>query len=246
MADILVVGVDMTQLAEFPAYAGIEDQLDAMGQKYRVQRIIRGGILWTAVAIATTWLAILAAHLVGAASSGRSGWTWIIDFVWLVILLGGGIVWIFFPLLIRPKAAAVARLLEARVPGLHNGPSNGLLLAQAEDLRESPFLEQIFEEIHATLRREPIGQAVKLSDLSPIAIRAGGISILLVIISLCFPATFAHGWAQMFHPAVFVPQTGAMRIVDVMPGDVTLVAGEPLEIVAKVEGPGAPSAKLIF
>src|ERR1700722_14912042 len=98
----------MTQLAEFPALAGIEDQLDAMGQKFRVQRIIRGGILWIAVAIAATWFAILAAHLVGAASGGRSGWTWIIDFIWLAILLGGGIVWIIFPLLIRPKAAAVA------------------------------------------------------------------------------------------------------------------------------------------
>ncbi len=236
----------MTQLAEFPAYAGIEDQLDAMGQKYRVQRIIRGGILWTAVAIGATWLAILAAHFVGAASGGRSGWTWVIDFIWLGILLGGGIIWIIFPLLIRPKPAAVARLLEARVPGLHNGPSNGLLLAQAEDLRESPFLGQIFEEIHATLIRQPIGEAVKLSDLSPIAVQAAGISILLVIISFCFPATFAHGWAQMFHPAVFVPQTGMMRIVDVMPGDVTLVAGEPLEIVAKAQGPGTPNANLIF
>ncbi len=231
----------MTQLAEFPALAGIEYQLEAMGQKYRVQRIVRGGILWVAAAIIATWMAALGAHWVGG-----SRWTWIIDFIWAGILLGGAIVWIVIPLLIRPKAAAVARLLEARVPGLHNGPSNSLQLAAAEDLRESPWLGAIFGEIHATLISRPIGEAIKLSDLSTIAFRAAGICALLIIVWVCFPMTFAHGWEQMFHPVAFVPQTGAMRILEIAPGDVTLVAGEPLEIVAKATGPAMPTGSLIF
>jgi len=231
----------MTQLAEFPALAGIEDQLDAVGQKYRVQRIIRGAILWAATAIAATWTAALAAHL-----AGGSAWTWIIDFLWLAILLGGATVWIVHPLLIRPKLAQVARLLEERVPGLHNGPSNSLLLAEAPDLADSPWLGPIFQEIHATLISHPTGDAVKLSDLSKIAFRAAGISALLTIVCFFFPTTFAHGWEQMFHPAAFVPQTGAMRILEVLPGDVTLVAGEPLEIMAKASGTAAPIGNLIF
>jgi hypothetical protein len=231
----------MTQLAEFPALAGIEDQLDAMGQKYRVQRIVRGGILWVATAVIATWMAALAAHWVGG-----SRWTWIIDGVWLLMLLCGAVVWVVLPLLIRPKAAAVARLLEARVPGLHNGPSNSLLLAKAEDLRDSPWLEQIFQEIHTTMIDRPLGEAVKLSDLSTIAFRAAGVCALLVIVWFCFPMTFAHGWEQMIHPVAFVPQMGAMRILEIAPGDVTLVAGEPLEIVAKVTGPENSTAMLYF
>src|SRR5271170_2447948 len=231
----------MTQVADFPALAGIEDQLDAMGQKYRVQRIIRGAILWTATVIAATWAAALAAHWVGG-----SRWTWIIDGVWMAILVGGATVWIVLPLLIRPKPADVAKILEARVPGLHNGPSNSLQLAEAEDLHDSPWLGQIFQEIHATLISRPIGEAVKLSDLSTIAFRAAGILAAAAIVWFCFPAAFAHGWEQMFHPAAFVPQMGAMRILDVAPGDVTLVAGEPLEIVAKASGPLVATGNLIF
>ena len=63
---------------------------------------------------------------------------------------------------------------------------------------------------------------------------------------MIFPRPFGHGWQQLFHPAAFVPTEGVMKITAVSPGDVTLVAGQPLEIGATATGPQTPDAKLIF
>ena len=58
----------MTQLARHPAYLQIEDRLDVVGQKYRVQRMIRGGMLFLATTLAASWAA---AGAISAAVSGR-------------------------------------------------------------------------------------------------------------------------------------------------------------------------------
>ena len=49
----------MSQLARHPAYLLIEDQLDAIGQKYRAMRILRGAALWVTLALATSVLTAL-------------------------------------------------------------------------------------------------------------------------------------------------------------------------------------------
>ena len=41
----------MSQLVPDPSLLLIEDRLDAIGQKYRVQRIVRGAMLWIAGAL---------------------------------------------------------------------------------------------------------------------------------------------------------------------------------------------------
>jgi hypothetical protein len=232
----------MTQLVLHPAYLQIEDRLDAIGQKYRGQQILRGTILWTATAIVCSWVASLAAHFIGA----RTFWLWCILAVWAGIVFITGLMWILRALLFRPAAVAIARLLETRVAGLHNGLTNSLLLAQAGDLQDSPWLGPIFEEIEGTLTRRPIGDAVRWSELRPLAVRAAMVCLPLIVVTFCFPSAFAHGWEQMVHPAVFVPRTGAMQILDVTPGDVTLVRGQSLEISVRAEGPGTPEARLIF
>ncbi|HSV13546.1 MAG TPA: DUF4175 family protein, partial [Tepidisphaeraceae bacterium] len=237
----------MTQLAHHPALLQIEDRLDAAGQKYRGQRIVRGAILWLATAIAASWSAALAAHFIGAVSVGGSVWTYLVLAIWLAVIIAATVVWIVRPLFIRPAAVEVARLLESRVPGLHNGLTNGVLLARAEDLHDSPWLPQIFEEIHQTIAREPIGDAVRLADLRPVFVRAMLIALPLLLVSGIFPRPFVHGWQQMLHPAAFVPQVAATtHIIDVQPGDVTLVRDQPLEIMATATGSAAQDAKLIF
>src|SRR5205807_1897688 len=60
----------MTQIAPNASYLVIEDRLDAVGQKYRGQRIVRGAMLWVAGAVVATMAATLAAHFIG-----QSSWT---------------------------------------------------------------------------------------------------------------------------------------------------------------------------
>jgi hypothetical protein len=87
---------------------------------------------------------------------------------------------------------------------------------------------------------------VRMADLNPIILRGSIIALPLLLSMMLFPKPFLHGWQQLFHPAVFIPRTGLMKITEVAPGDVTLVAGQPLEIDATATGPETPEAKLIF
>ena len=236
----------MTQLTQNTAYLHIEDQLDAVGQKYRGQRIIRGAILWVAAAVVSSWAAALSAHFIGDASAGHSGWNWIVLTIWVGTMTAATIIWVIRPLLIRPGIVQMARLLESRVNGLHNGLTNSVLLAQANDLQASPWLPQIFSEISSALSAQPIGDAVKMSDLNAVAFRTGLVITPLVVITMLFPRPFTHGWQQMLHPTAFIPKIGSMQITQIQPGDVTLVAGQPLEIEITATGPQTPEAKLFF
>src|SRR5689334_18970010 len=124
----------MTSLPHHPAYLHIADRLDAVGQKYRGQRIARGALRWVSTTIVTTWVAALVAHWLGATSDGRSPWTWFVLVAWAVAVVAATFAWILRRLLTRPGVVEVARLLESRVDGLHNGLTNSVLLAHADDL----------------------------------------------------------------------------------------------------------------
>ncbi len=120
----------MAQFNPVPAYARLEDQLDAVGQRVRGQRIVGGAAWFVAVAVAATWAAALGAHATG---TGR--WAEAISAAWAVVLAAAAAAWVILPLLMRVPALRVARMLESRVPGLHNGLTNAVLLARADDLR---------------------------------------------------------------------------------------------------------------
>ena len=240
----------MTQLtpiiSQNDAYLHIEDQLDAVGQKYRGMRIVRGVILWVATAVVSSWIAALAAHFIGDASAGHSQWNYVVLVIWAAVMVAATLFWFVRPMMIRPGTVQMARLLESRVQGLHNGLTNSVLLAKANDLQASPWLPQIFNEIYANLSAQPIGDAVKMSDLNSVIFRSALLVVPLLLSAMMFPRPFTHGWQQMLHPAVFVPKTGAMTITSVQPGNVTLVSGQPLEIEIIATGPQTPEARLIF
>ncbi len=228
------------------AYLPIEDQLDAIGQRVRGQRIVRGAVLFGVTALVATWAAALAAHAIG---TGR--WTWAVLAAWGVAVVAAAVAWVVRPLLSRAPAVRVARLLDAKVPGLHDGLTNAVLLARRDDLRDSPYLPAIFDEVNAHLAAAPVAAAVRWSDLNPVLLRAGVVAAPLLLSAAIFPAPFGHGWRQLIHPAAFVPQTASLRFTRVTPGDATVVADQPLEIAAVATGPASlvaemPTAQLVF
>jgi hypothetical protein len=241
----------MAQFTPASAYLQIEDRLDAVGQQVRGQRIVRGGLLLLTSGVAATWVAALAAHWIGDASGGTSRWTWVVLAGWLAALGIAVVAWVVRPLIMRSPIVGVARMLEGRIPGLNNGLTNAVLLSRARDLEDSPYLPAIFDEVNAQLAAAPVGDAVRWSDLKPTLFLAGMIALPLLASAAAFPRTFGHGWRQLTHPAAFVPQAGSLRFTNVSPGDVTLVADQPLEISAVATGPasvvsGAPDARLVF
>ena len=230
----------MSQAAGHPSLVRIADELDAVGQRLRLFRIVRGAMLWLTAAIVATAAAVLTAN---AAHEGR--FAGLITIAWIAWIAASLAWWVGRPLFMRLRPLSVARLVEARVDGLHNGLSNSLLLSEADDLHESPWLGAIFDEVARASVARPLSGAVRFADLKRMGATCAGIVAVIVASVLIFPAPFAHGFRQLFSPAAFVPKLGDARIVDVQPGDVTIVAGQPLEIAATVEAKSDDSAELI-
>jgi len=227
-----------------PALLDIEDQLDSVGQKYRIVCTLQGLMQWTVWAGGSAIVAALAANFIGAGKC-----TTALLVLLLLWLTASAVWWIARPLIRRPSLESIARMIEKRVEGLHNGLTNGVLLSQANDLADSPWLAPIFDEIAGTCRQKPIESAVRFSDLGRPALRLAGPVVAMAIVAAIFPAQIAHGWRQMLSPGQFVPTIGRTQILDVQPGDVSLVVGQPLEmdVVARPEnGADAQKAKFVF
>jgi hypothetical protein len=231
----------MTQLNLPASYGQIEDQLDAIGQRWRIVKIVRGLLLWAGAGI----ISLISAALL-ASATGQGKLSIAILALWLAWILFSAGLWIVRPLLLRPRLAQVARLVEGRVDGLHNGLTNSVLLAQANDLHASPFLPGIFDEILSNVNRLPLDAAVGFGELRPLMLRLAGAVVGAVLIACCAPSAFGHGFRQLFSPAQFVPVVSSAKLIDVRPGDVTLVTGQPLEIAVIAEDTHADAAKLIF
>ena len=122
-----------------------------------------------------------------------------------------------------------------------------MLLSQRDDLATSPWLTEIYNEIATATSAKPLGTAVRIRDLTPLSIRLACVIIPLLIIAGSVAAyLLLHGWHQLFSPMAFVPRVGSAQIIDLQPGDVAIVAGQPLEITLIARCPGTPKAKLIF
>jgi hypothetical protein len=240
----------MTQLNP-NAFLLIEDRLDAIGQRYRVLQLLRGILLFSGASIIASTLLALIAHLIGVTTGGQSRWLWLLVAIWAAWLTSTLIRWIIKPLILRPKSIDMARLVESRVTGLHNTLTNSLLLNSAKDLSSNPYLPAILEENLRNVQNRPLDEAVNFSDIKRLTMAVTCIvALFLALIAIpSIRATLTHGWQQMFNPTVFVPVISETQILEVQPGDITLVTGQPLEVTILAKSSDAksvPPARLIF
>ncbi len=236
----------MTQLAQHPAFLQIEDRLDSLGQKCRLHRMLRGAVLFTTIACAGTFVATGAVFLMSRDGLGAGSAGYGIAIAWALTLIAAAAWWLARPLLMRPRAIEVARMIETRVGGLHNGLTNALLLADREDVAANPWSPGIIDEIAGRTLNQPLGDVVRMSDHRTMFSRCAMVLVPMLIVALIWPGAFARGWRQMLSPTTFVPAVGAAEIVSVDPGNVTRVAGHPLEVTVVAKGPADSTAKLIF
>ena len=231
----------MTQLAQQPAYLQIADVLDAIGQRYRVFRLVRGIILFLTTA---------AVSLVGGAMladlAGEGLWPRVLALAVVVLNLAAFVYWVAKPLLLRPKALEIARFVETRVPGLNNALTNGVLLVRADDLAANPWTRVVLDEIARDTADQPLKQAVRFADLRALLFKVSLIALAAIATVIFMPQRLAHGLAQLRQPAGFVPAIGAVNILEVKPGDATVIRGQSLEITAIAEGGNLPPGRVVF
>lgn len=232
----------MTTIHAPTSYMRIEDELDRLGQRMRVRRLARGGMRCLATLVATTVALGAAAHWVPAGSPVL----WALLIVWIFLSGGAVIAWVIKPLTQRFDAVRVARLIEQRDPSLHNGLTNSVLLARRDDVQTNPWIEPIFDEVGASLNDDSLRDPAPWSELRRMTIVCATIVIVGAVVWAVWPGVIGHGVRQLFSPSTFVPRTGAAKLVGVMPGDVTLVTGEALEVSAVAEAPTGSTAIISF
>ena len=79
----------MRQLTRHPAYLLIEDQLDAIGQKYRVVQILRGAMLFVCLGAILSMVAAFAAHF-----TRESRWTSVVLGLWIAWIIASALWWL--------------------------------------------------------------------------------------------------------------------------------------------------------
>lgn len=235
--------IRMTQLtSSSPAWLAIEDELDRIGQRHRVYLLVRGTIFFFASALLATLASALLCNTTGPGLLSR-----LISLTWALWIIATAIYWIGRPLIFRPRPLAVARLIEQRITGLHNGLTNSIQFAHRDDLQSSPWLNPIYDEILASTQSQNLNQAVSLRLLKKTSLRLlGFVLIPSLLTSALFAGPVGHGLQQMFAPLTFIPHTGQMTIVSLSPGDITLVRGQSLDLMLLATGPDQPQARIII
>jgi hypothetical protein len=231
----------MSQSASHPGYQRIVDTLDALAQRLRLLRLSRGAIVLIATAVIATPLAGLLAHLGGPGLLSQAALV-----AWGLAITLAVVVAFLRPLLMRPRPIEVARLVESRVPELHDGLSNAVLLAAADDLQHNRLLGPIYDEIADRAEPAPLHEAIRFADLLPLARRLALLAVPSLLLAILFFPQLVHGWRQMLTPGSFVPRAGVASIVDLSPGDATVVAGQPLEITVAATRVPADAAATLF
>ena len=222
-------------------FALIADRLDAIGQRYRTLRLLRGVAIFVAASLLVIVITAILANVVGQGIICQ-----LLLVGCCVVLLSSAVQWIIRPLLLRPTPVQMARMVESRVAGLHNGLTNSVLLAERPELRDSPFLPGIFNEVVQASENLPLNDAVSPSQLKPLFWKLGIIAAVASVVCIAGSSAIGRGLQQMLRPTQFIPTTSSAKLVDVKPGNVTLINGQPLELSIIAEDRGTNGARLIF
>lgn len=218
----------MTQLTHSHELAQITDRLETVGQRYRLQQTFRGLCLFVVIACALSLVAGVLAHLVGAGRTAS-----VIFYAWIALVLAGFVGLVLLPFFRTPPLHRVARLIESRIDGLHNGLTNSLLLAGRGDLSTNPWTPLILSEIQSQTGEQPLEQAVNFGQLKRFLMRSGIALFIIAALTLILWPKVTHGLRQMFSPGAFVPQSAGVTIVSIRPGDTTLLRGQSLEVIVE-------------
>ena len=172
---------------------------------------------------------------------------WIVDLgVWgrlagcvsLVVVVAYGLLRRVLPMCLRqvnPEYAAW--LVEQYEPGLRNSLINFVMLrARQHELRPAVY-QQVQRQAATRLQHAEVDAAIDQTPLIRLALALlASICIIAVYTFLSPKSPFASA-ARVLRPFRTIARPTAVRIFDVRPGDVSIYAGQPVSVSARVEHP---------
>jgi len=135
----------------------------------------------------------------------------------------------------NPTDEDIALLIETAHPQLNNELINAIRFSESPQKQSPVFLRAAI--------KESARKAIDLDTSRVVSWRACRkrawsllcVLLLWAVLAIIFPARCANAIARLIHPSGNIAQVGNAKILEVAPGNVTVVAGENLDITVKVE-----------
>ncbi len=229
-------------------YSDLTGRLDAVGARFRLAGVLRGLGRFALVVVPVVVGALFVAGYWVLPSAGNVG-----------LLAGMGVAVVFGyaaflhrALWVRPSYAEIARLVEqhgarpAAGLALDNALINAVLLAHDLEaaagegkalMGSNAWIPQVLKEASAATGQVPLEKAVPWRQPRNAWLAAGLVGLVCAVGIGLSPGTFRHGFSVLVSPMRFVPHQGSVKILSVVPGNDTALAGQPLLFSVSVEVP---------
>ena len=213
-------------------YLEVAGALEAVGRRRRAITLAEGTVRWLTFAIA----ALLTAVLLGGVFALPGPMRWALLAGVILVAVGAGLWCLGRPLVSNPTVEQIARQVEQKVDGLQNALINSVQLA-ADPAANRALADKAIRECAGRVRRAELQNAFSARQ-----VLVWSIGLLIAVGLLAgfrglFPQQFSDGFRRIFHPGEFVPRRGLVEILEVLPGDTLIRAGQTVPITVRIKNP---------
>ncbi len=228
----------------------ILQKLEEAGNRFRVAMFVGALARFATLVVPVTAIAILLAGFIGSDVGAWLVWL-LLATIPVAIVVGYG--WFLHDMIWkRPAYGQIARWVEEQAAAqqlpLDNHFINAVLLADEfeklppaaagrTDMR-SVLIPQVLKEISGSIQTHNLSAIAPWQQQRNVCLRAGVIIVVCGIMALLFHGQISHGLAVLSAPGRFVPMQGNAQILDVQPGNEAVLAGEPVDFMARINTPG--------
>ncbi len=228
----------------------ILQKLEDAGSRFRVAMFVGALARFATLVLPVSIAAVLLAGFIGSEIGAWLVWS-LLAAIPLVVVAG---YWWFLHEIIwkRPAYGQIARWVEEQAAAQHlpldNHFINAVLLA--DELEKLPpaaagrsdvrrvMIPQVLKEISGSIESHNLAAVAPWRQQRKVCLRAGVIMAVCGLLALLFHVQVSHGLAVLSAPGRFVPMQGMAQILDVQPGNETVLAGEPVDFMARINTPG--------
>ncbi|MHC4562744.1 MAG: hypothetical protein ACYS8X_08250 [Planctomycetota bacterium] len=216
-------------------YKGIDDihqHLSAVQRRRKALRLARGVLVWLSVVCGAAMVAALAGGYWPDQPPAALRWLLALGLGAFIIVTGARL--ILQPARWRQTPQEVARFIEQARPNLRNDLINAVLLAEDDRQASGELVQQAINESAQRTRRLDWTETVDAAPARRWLIVALVAIAGVVGMGVLQGAAMRRGLLAVAAPMRYVPHTNAITLEEITPGDVTLFAGQPLEITARI------------
>jgi len=226
------------KLLDYEQY--IDHQLSRTRARIKMTDVLTAGLLLGAAALGVLFVEVVLDHVFGLPLWLRRG-------VLLLGLAGGGafaILRIVLPLISRVNGIYAAKTIEDADPKFKTSLINYLDLRRKRKELPKSALAAIEAKAVNDLANVEIDTVVNQRRLMHVVYASCGLVVVFCLYALMTPKSILDSAKRALLADVVRPTN--TQLLDIKPGDAQIVAGESIEVAARVEGTRPPHVKLHF